>query len=335
MIEELLITARANPKVDPVLDIWTWEIANYLFLGGLAAGIMILSAVVHLWRKQEVAPAAAWRLPLWAFIALSAGMTTLFMDLEYKVHVFRFYTTLQPASPMSWGSWVLIIVYPLILLFIASVLRQGYPRLAAFAERLPGVSYVLDLAQHWRTWIALASLPVGVALGIYTGILLSGFSARPFWNTSILGPLFLISGLSTAAALAILLASNKQERHRFARIDVVIILVEMVLVALLIIGLSTGAQVQQEALGLIFGGPFTLLFWGGFFTLGLVLPLALETAEMAGRFRLALLAPVLVLVGGFMLRQVALDVGQSSSWQNYAVSYDAALLERLNHASDD
>ena len=38
MIEEVLATARYNAKVDPQLGIWTWEIAFYLFLGGMAAG---------------------------------------------------------------------------------------------------------------------------------------------------------------------------------------------------------------------------------------------------------------------------------------------------------
>ena len=44
MIEEVLVTARYNAKVDPVLGIWTWEIAFYLFMGGMAAGIMLFSA---------------------------------------------------------------------------------------------------------------------------------------------------------------------------------------------------------------------------------------------------------------------------------------------------
>ena len=45
-------------------------------------------------------------------------------------------------------------------------------------------------------------------LGVYTAILLSAFSARPFWNTGVLAPLFLVSGLSTAAALVALLAER-------------------------------------------------------------------------------------------------------------------------------
>ena len=40
MVEELLVTARHNYKVDPGLAIWSWEIPVYLFLGGLTAGIV-------------------------------------------------------------------------------------------------------------------------------------------------------------------------------------------------------------------------------------------------------------------------------------------------------
>ena len=46
MTEELMVTARANELIDPSLHIWTWEVAMYLFLGGVTAGIIIFSAVV-------------------------------------------------------------------------------------------------------------------------------------------------------------------------------------------------------------------------------------------------------------------------------------------------
>ena len=46
MSEELLVTARNNALIDPGLHIWTWEVAMYLFMGGLTAGIMIFSALM-------------------------------------------------------------------------------------------------------------------------------------------------------------------------------------------------------------------------------------------------------------------------------------------------
>lgn len=330
MMEEILATARHNAKIDPSLGIWTWEIAFYLFLGGMTAGILIFAAGAHLARRSDDNPFTAWQLPLWAPVVLSAGMTTLFLDLEYKLHVFRFYTTLQPTSPMSWGSWVLVLVYPASILLIAATLRQGYPRLAGWAERLPLITPLFDLAERYRRPIALWTVPIGVALGIYTGILLSGFSARPFWNTSILGPLFLVSGMSAAAAAILLFARQREERHRFARIDMVLILIELLLIGLLVVGLASGARVQLQALGLITGGDYTIPFWFWFVGIGLVVPLLVEFRELRRPTALALVAPILILAGGYLLRHLTIDLGQLSTWTDYAVQFDPALLERLH-----
>lgn len=330
MIEETLITARLNPKVDPSLGIWSWEIPVYLFLGGLTAGLMFFAAWALLSGRDKTAPFAAHRMALWAPIVLSIGMTTLFLDLEHKLWVWRFYTTFQPASPMSWGSWLLIFVYPISLLQILSTLRPGYPRLAGWAERLPWTPALLDFCERHRRAIAAWSIPFAIGLGIYTGILLSAFSARPFWNTSILGPLFLISGLSAAAALAILAARDPAERHLFARIDIGLLVVELVLAVLLVIGLATGARHQLQAMELIREGPYAVLFWGGFMGLGLALPLLLEWQALRGRLRWVLIAPLLVLIGGFLLRQITVDLGQLSTWTEYATPFDPALLQRLS-----
>ena len=330
MIEEILITARDNAKVDPYLSIWTWEISVYLFLGGMTAGMMIFAAWAVLAKKDDLAPFASSKLALWAPIVLSIGMTTLFLDLEHKLYVWRFYTTLQVASPMSWGSWILILVYPVAILQVLSTLRAGYPKLAQLAERLPLVTPVLDISESQKRRIALASIPLGIGLAIYTGILLSSFSARPFWNTGILGPLFLVSGLSTAAAFVLLATKAHAEKLLFARIDIVLILVEMLLIGLFIVNLTTGSEAHLNAARLILGGEFTLLFWGWFFTLGLVIPLLIEILEIRGsRLALVTLGPVLVLMGGYLLRQVMMDVGQVSTWTQYESQYDMQLLQRL------
>ena len=43
MKEELIISGRMNPHIDPVLNTWGWEIAFYLFGGGLSAVILFFS----------------------------------------------------------------------------------------------------------------------------------------------------------------------------------------------------------------------------------------------------------------------------------------------------
>ena len=331
MKEELFVTARSNALIDPSLHIWTWEVAMYLFLGGLTAGIMVFAAIIALMKKDEEAPFAGTKLALLAPVVLSLGMTTLFLDLEHKLFVFRFYTAFEVLSPMSWGAWILLVIYPVSVLQILSTLRSGYPQASPWVDRFAAGTRLLDWCEGNRRAIALTAIPFAIALGIYTGILLSAFSARPFWNSGILGPLFLVSGLSTAAALVALVARQHSEKVLFTKIDLALIAAELVLVALFVINLATGTEQHLQALDSITGGPYTLVFWVLFVGLGLLVPLLLEFLEIRGLARrVAIVAPVLVLLGGYVLRQVMIDIGQESTWTRYDTQYNAELLQRLN-----
>jgi len=331
MKEELLVTARGNELIDPSLHIWTWEVAMYLFLGGLTAGVMIFAALMTVMGRDEEAPFAARRLALLAPIVLSAGMTTLFLDLEHKLFVYRFYTSFQITSPMSWGAWILIVIYPISIMQILSTFRSGYGVLAGFFDGFAIGRTILDTCERYRYEIAMAAIPFAIALGIYTGILLSAFGARPFWNSGVLGPLFLVSGMSTAAALVALIARQHSEKALFTRIDLALIFAEIALVALFLVNLSTGSGQQIEAVQSVLGGSYTLVFWVLFVGVGLLIPALIEVLEITGVNRsLALLAPVLVLIGGYALRQIMLDAGQESSWTNYDTQYNSELLERLH-----
>jgi protein NrfD len=331
MLEEVLVSVRSNPHIDPVMEVWGWEISVYLFLGGLTAGIMFFSALMLLLNKDDEAPFSVNGLALLGPVVLSLGMTTLFLDLSHKLFVWRFYTTFEPTSPMSYGAWILILFYPVAILQVLSTFRKGYPWFANRVNDIPLVASLLDSVERYRRLIAWLAIPIAVGLGIYTGILLSAFSARPFWNTGLLGPLFLVSGLSTGAALTALIARQHSERRLLTRIDAGLILVEVLLIALLLINLSTGSEPQLDAAAMLMGGSYTVLFWGVFVGLGLLLPLLLEYFELLGSVRrIAMLAPVLVLLGGYVLRVIAVDLGQETTWINYASEFNTQLLERLH-----
>jgi|ERR1700690_1221327 len=120
MLEEILVSARSNPHIDPVMSVWGWEISVYLFMGGLTAGIMFFSALMLLLKKDDESPFAVNGLALLGLVVLSLGMTTLFLDLDHKLFVWRFYTTFEPTSPMSYGAWILILFYPVAILQVLS-----------------------------------------------------------------------------------------------------------------------------------------------------------------------------------------------------------------------
>jgi formate-dependent nitrite reductase membrane component NrfD len=62
---------------------------------------------------------------------------------------------------------------------------------------------------------------------------------------------------------------------------------------------------------------------------GLLIPLVLEAFELRGIRGFAMIAPLLVLYGGFMLRYLTVELGQLSRWTEYGIQFDPQLLMRL------
>src|SRR5215208_4375233 len=114
--------ARHSNLVDPQLHVWGWEIPVYLFLGGMAAGTLFLSAL--LWSRPGPRSRAARFLPLVSPALLGLGMGALFLDLSNKLHVYRFYLAFRWTSPMSWGAWILVVVFPIAILFGLAMLAD-------------------------------------------------------------------------------------------------------------------------------------------------------------------------------------------------------------------
>lgn len=306
-----LTTTRANPMIDPVLHIWGWEIPVYLFLGGMVAGMMIISGYFLLKGRHEQMDCSCLMVPGLGVVLLSVGMFTLFLDLEHRWYFWRMYMTFQPASPMSWGSWILLLVYPALLANMA--IRP--PRW--IVRRLPSVG-ALSTAIRSRPAvvrrIGSANVALGLALGIYTGVLLSAFGARPLWNSAILAPLFLVSGLSTAAAFVHMTARNAEERVLLARADNAFLAAELAIILLLLIGLLSSTGVHIASARLLLTGPFAPVFLVGVVGLGVAVPLFLQSLAVRHRIRHTPVAPILVIAGGLLLRFVIVDAGQVSHW---------------------
>ena len=306
---------RGNPLIDPSLHVWHYEVPAYLFLGGVVAGVMILTGLWFLW-KPDANRSRGLSLVLWASpILLSLGMFFLWLDLERPWNAFRFYLVLKPTSPMSWGSWILLAIYP------ASVLLAWVGTPADLREKLVGrlpLRGRIDAVGRWATdkqsLLAVLNVTFGALLGIYTGLLLGTMAARPLWNSAILGPLFLVSGLSTGAAFMLLYKLADDERALLSRIDMGLIVVELGLIAIWFIGLASGGAAAREAVALFFGGPFTAAFWTLVVALGLVTPLMGEWIELRHRIVPGRVTAVLVLVGGFALRWIVVYAGQHAGW---------------------
>lgn len=310
-----ITNTRHNHLIDPTLHVWGWEIPLYLFLGGVVAGIMILTGI-RLLRGSDRQPSAAFSLMPWAApIAISLGMFFLWLDLEHPFNAWRFYLSFELTSPMSWGAWILVGVYP------ASILMAWHTTPSTLKgpvrERLAGFR-VFTAVEEWVeehvSLLAKLNIVMGAALGIYTGVLLGTMAARPLWNSALLGPLFMVSGLSTGAAFMLLFKLHDEERVALGRADMGLISVELGLLALWMVGLATAGGAAQNALGVLFGGPYTAAFWTLVVALGLVAPLVGEWLELKHGAVPGKGTAILVLLGGFALRWILVFAGQATGW---------------------
>jgi len=310
-----ITSTRHNHLIDPTMHVWGWEIPLYLFLGGVVAGIMIFTGW-RILRNGDDKPSNAMGLLPWAApFAISLGMFFLWLDLEHPFNAWRFYGAFKVSSPMSWGAWILLGIYPVSILLAwvttPEALKEGirmrlggfslFRTVAGWAEANPGVLGRLNIV-------------MGASLGIYTGVLLGTMASRPLWNSALLGPLFLVSGLSTGAAFMLLFGLKDEERLFLGRADMGLITAELGLLALWMIGLATGGGPSAAALATVTGGPFTAAFWTLVVALGLLAPLFGEWLEIKHGAVPGRGTAILVLLGGFALRWILVFAGQASGW---------------------
>jgi hypothetical protein len=170
--------------------VWTWQVPLYLFVGGAAGACAVIGFFAHVFESDPgFARAALW-------IALGGGLLCpllLVADLGrpslflYMLRVFKL------RSPMSVGTWTLVLFSSAITLAVASgaLIVKGYD----------------DVFLMFLQWTGEATAMVsGLILVSYTGVLLA-VTAVPVWseNRVLLPPNFVASGLGSAAGILELL----------------------------------------------------------------------------------------------------------------------------------
>jgi protein NrfD len=268
---------------------WGWPIASYLFLGGLGGGMIVVAGLADLaFDKGEAFSLGS----LIAGIAIAIGSALLVFELGRPFQFWRVFS--RQKAIMTAGAWML-----------------SFTIVTCFAY----FSFWPDFSP-WRQLVGLRHLFAGInivlGLGvcIYTGILLGSLRARAFWNTPILPVLFLVSGLSSGAAAQALLAgawpyrgsaADVETVHAALRsLDLTLIVFELMVLFLYVVMMRLAAgQVTARIAAKWLAGQKSFAFWGGLVVFGLVAPGLLYLVSSAATH---LAAPVLILIGGLVLR---------------------------------
>ncbi len=190
-------------------DMWGWQVALYLFFGGLSAGSFAFAAVLQLAHgaryRRTVRVVVAFSL---AFLAVGTGLllTDVSMPLRAMdvVHSFRNVST----SWMARGVWVLMGCAAVFFLYAlaATLPFRAHPALRRLREPLLNVLGVLGIACSFL-------------LAGYTGMLLTDAEGIRAWNTAFVPALFVVSALDTGTAFGLVVfhvAERKETMRRVA-----------------------------------------------------------------------------------------------------------------------
>jgi formate-dependent nitrite reductase membrane component NrfD len=280
---------------------WTWQVPLYLWLGGIGAGSHLIATLVRLMGNGDKALLRASRYTTLFTMILSPIL--LIWDLGRPERFLNMLRILKLRSPMSTGSWAISIFGSMSGLIATRQAAEDGLLGHNFAAR-PAKRFVPDRA------LSVITLPFGLYVGAYTGILLIATSV-PMWarNWMLMGPTFLSSGFSNAlSAMSLILNLGNWGEHRthsaLRRAEKTTLLIEAALIAGSLFKMGRWAKPLRSR-------RLAPTFFGGTILGGIVLPLALLSGEESRKR--SLLASVLVLAGGLLFRFDMVQGGKMSA----------------------
>jgi protein NrfD len=291
------------PEFNPsfVSPEWAWWIVGYFFFGGITGGIYFAAAWLDLFGDAGDRPAIRLghliALPLLlvctVLLIVDLGQPLRFWHMIFQSERFPL-PMFKPYSPMSFGSAVLAVF--------------GLVTFLSFVDALFGRGQWLHRPGNiLGKIVSVIGAVGGLTLAGYTGVLLNVTNLPGWADSPWVGALFVISGISTGIAVLLLLARRipRATTEKLAEADNYMMLLE--LVTLLVFLVTLGAV----GVRFILLTPTVILF-AIVIVFGLLTPLVLHwRPSLAGGVRTAtLVASVLVLVGGLVLRWAVLAVPQ-------------------------
>ncbi|SUX70389.1 cytochrome c-type biogenesis protein [Citrobacter amalonaticus] len=230
--------------------VWDWPIAIYLFLIGISAGLVTLSILLRRYHP-EAGGADSTLLRTTLVVgpgAIILGLLILIFHLTRPWTFWKLMFHYSFTSVMSMGVLLFQLYMVVLILWLAIIFQKEVMALQQrWFPRLGLVQKVLTLLTPFNRGLETLMLVLAVLLGAYTGFLLSVLKSYPFLNNPILPVLFLFSGISSGAAVALIAMALRQrgnphstEAHFIHRVETPVVWLEIFLLAAFFVGLALG-----------------------------------------------------------------------------------------------
>jgi formate-dependent nitrite reductase membrane component NrfD len=288
---------------------WDWRIVGYFFVGGVCGAANAIATLAR-WHGGKDGESISRTGRYVSFAMVVPSMLFLIADLGRPERFLNMLRVFKVRSPMSVGSWILVASHTfLTLLTIDQAARDG---LLSSSNPL-----VRAVRKAPITLLDAAGVVPSLMLASYTGVLLAA-TAVPLWtrNHLLMGPLFLASAFSNAAAAIALImgvrgSGNDRAMYRIERLDLLAMIAE---VALLVAFKSRLTKTVSQPLE---HGDLGRLHRFGVLGAGIGVPLLLHgTSILRGKHSprpVSIIASLLVLLGGIVFRYVMVYGGHQSA----------------------
>src|SRR5579884_4284058 len=280
---------------------WGWKVSTYLGTKSLGAGAMLAAVLalalpgVQNLRLPVVNTLLGIAAPVigGAFIAIT--LVLLIADLKRPDRALYLVLKSNPTSWLVWGGYILGIF--------------GLIEAAWFFAAIFGVTDILR-------WLIAPAALFGAASACYTAFLFGQAEGRDFWQSPLLLPMLLIQAILGGSAALGLLAwafSGGGALSQLLNIVLLSALVAHTLLALLeVFGSHTNKHVALAAHYIRAGG-LKEIFWGQFFAVCSLIPIAMLLVALfvpVGQAALVGLAGIFALAGLFAYEHCFVTAGQ-------------------------
>ncbi|WP_114194703.1 cytochrome c nitrite reductase subunit NrfD [Edaphovirga cremea] len=264
--------------------VWDWPIAIYLLLVGISSGMVIL-AIFLKGKRADIDPARDSVIIATTIISplsVILGLSILIFHLTKPLTFWYLMVFYNVSSIMSLGV-LLFQVYMLVL--IVWIVNIYHNRLKVFLSPthstiLIKLNAVLDFLVRCQSGVEKSLFILAVALGCYTGFLLSALKSYPLLNNPVLPLLFLVSGVTSGVIMIMLYCSLTNKRfeytaslHFIHKLERPLIYLEALLLCSFFVGLILGGGQKTVAAMNTLNGFWGGVFWSCVVGLGIILPL--------------------------------------------------------------
>ncbi len=255
---------------------WEWLIMLALFAAGIASGTYAIMGLMHVAGDESDRPVldrmGLVPMPLMlltpVLLTLDLGQPGRFLNLLFtsagapeRPGPFMF----NPNSPMSWGSWAMILFAPFTLIAFIDSLRR------VRGVDIPVLTPVSSWLHRNLLWLGIGEL-LSLATSAYSGILINVTNQGVWSDTYLMGGLFIAFSELSGVAVAAIVAGRSGGARTAAVIRTALFgsaVVSAVLLALWLGNLAALGSLSALAASLLVGP----VFWIGAVGAAILVPL--------------------------------------------------------------